>query len=100
MEGFPIVFASGDLNAVLSRYGRALSKAGRPYDHYAEIVIVLEGQVPTVRRLLLGHGLSVSSDGAAYPSPGDAMANFAGSVDRVSFFGAGILAQAWGGLAD
>ena len=73
---------------------------GRPYDHYAEIVIVLEGQVPTVRRLLLGHGLSVSSDGAAYPSPGDAMANFAGSVDRVSFFGAGILAQAWGGLAD
>ena len=40
------------INAVLSRYGRELFAAGRPYGHYAETVNALASRLPTIRRML------------------------------------------------
>ncbi|CAE7942607.1 unnamed protein product, partial [Symbiodinium necroappetens] len=40
------------INAVMSRYGRALYEAGRPYNHYSETVNALASKLPKIRRLL------------------------------------------------
>ena len=40
------------INAVLSRYGRALFGSGRPYAHYAETINCLSSKVPKLRRVL------------------------------------------------
>ena len=38
------------VNAILSRYGRALYEAGRPYNHYSETVNAVAGRIPKIRR--------------------------------------------------
>ena len=41
-----------NINAVMSRYGRELFAAGRPYGHFSETVNALSARIPKVRRLL------------------------------------------------
>ena len=40
------------INVVLSRYGRSLYEAGRPYSHYSETINCLSSKVPKLRRML------------------------------------------------
>ena len=40
------------INAVLSKYGRALYAGGRPYSHYSETINSFSARVPKARRLL------------------------------------------------
>ena len=69
------------INIILTRYGRALYQAGRPYSHYAETVS--EEAAPA----RLGHGLPMVAARTPRSPRCDALSNFCGDGNSMLMLG-------------
>ncbi|CAE7219683.1 unnamed protein product [Symbiodinium microadriaticum] len=93
------------VNCILTRYGRELYKAGRPYAHYSELINAYSSKVPKLRRLLqpawdLAFSWKRAEPGRHHTAmPWQVLL---GLVTTAFLWGwprtAGLLALSWGGL--
>ena len=93
------------VNCILTRYGRELYRAGRPYAHYSELINAYSSKVPKLRRLLqpawdLAFSWKRAEPGRHHTAmPWQVLL---GLVTTAFLWGwprtAGLLALSWGGL--